>query len=442
MNFASIPYARCLLASVLSLGAAAASAQPAAAPAAGASAAVAASAAAGGAEPYGAALEGYAYPHPVHLLPLDWDGLALRMAYMDVPPAGAASGETVLLMHGRNFPSSYWEGTIATLAGAGFRVVVPDQIHFGKSSKPDDRPASFDVMAAHTAALLDHLKLPAVHVVAHSMGGMAAMRFTRTFPARVKRLVLEAPVGLEDYRRYVPPVPRERLLAQEMALTPEGYLDQLMNTYRPQLPRERMRAYADVRARMMGSAEYPRWVRSYVSSYYAMWGQPVVHEMPLIAQPTLIVVGSRDRTATGRAFAPPELREKMGDFPVLAREAAARMPSARAEVFEGYGHMLHLEAPERFHRLVVEFLGEEGSIPAPESWTSATSMRAERGRRSSSTGSASSSRPGRSKSPSSRASGRRSGSPSGSPARRGHRCTCCRYSRFREGSSSARAEAA
>ncbi len=283
MNFASIPNARCLLAAALWLGAAAASAQPAAAPAAGASAAVAASAAAGGAEPYGIALEGLAYPHPVHLLPLDWDGLALRMAYMDVPPAGASNGETVLLMHGRNFPSSYWEGTIAALSGAGFRVVVPDQIHFGKSSKPDDRPASFDVMAAHTAALLDHLKLPAVHVVAHSMGGMAAMRFTRTFPARVKRLVLEAPVGLEDYRRYVPPVPRERLLAQEMALTPEGYLDQLMNTYRPQLPRERMRAYADVRARTMGSAEYPRWVRSYVSSYYAMWGQPVVHEMPLIA---------------------------------------------------------------------------------------------------------------------------------------------------------------
>ena len=358
MNSAPIPNARRLLAALLLLGAAAAvPAQPAVSPAAGASAALPAAAATDRAEPYGIALEGYPYPHPVQLLPLAWDGLALRMAYMDVAPTGPPNGETVLLMHGRNFPSSYWEGTIAALAAAGYRVVAPDQIHFGKSSKPDDRPVNFDVMAAHTAALLDHLKLPAVHVVAHSMGGMAALRLARNHPERVGRLVLEAPVGLEDYRRYVPPVPRERLVEQEMALAPQAYLDQLMNTYRPQLARERMQPFVDARARMMGSAEYPRWVRSYVSSYYAMWGQPVVHEMHLVRQPTLIVVGSRDRTATGRAYAPAELREKMGDFPVLAREAAARMPSARAEVFQDYGHMLHLEAPERFHRLVVEFLG-------------------------------------------------------------------------------------
>jgi pimeloyl-ACP methyl ester carboxylesterase len=100
-------------------------------------------------------------------------------------------------------------------------------------------------------------------------------------------------------------------------------------------------------------------VRSYVSSYYAMWGQPVVHEFPLIKQPTLIMVGSRDRTATGRNFAPPELRERMGNFPVLAREVAAKMPNARAEVFEGFGHMLHLEAGERFHRTLLAFLGEQ-----------------------------------------------------------------------------------
>ena len=38
-------------------------------------------------EPYGIALEGFAYPYPVHLLPLVNDGEQLSMAYMDVPPA-------------------------------------------------------------------------------------------------------------------------------------------------------------------------------------------------------------------------------------------------------------------------------------------------------------------------------------------------------------------
>lgn len=310
------------------------------------------------AEPYGIALEGYAYPHPVHLLPVSWEGRALRMAYMDVAPAANANGRTALLLHGRNFPGSYWANTIAALSKAGYRVVVPDQIHFGKSSKPDDLPANFDIMAAHTAALLDHLKIAQVDVIAHSMGGMVGSRFTRSYPDRVRKLVLSAPVGLEDYRQYVPLVPRERLIEQEMALTPEGYYNQLFNTYQPQLTREQFQPFIEVRARMMRSAEYPRWVRSYVASYYAMWGQPVVHEFPLIRQPTLIMVGSRDRTATGRNFAPPELRDRMGNFPKLAREVAARMPNARADVFENYGHMLHMEAPERFHATLLSFLDQ------------------------------------------------------------------------------------
>ena len=62
----------------------------------------------------------------------------------------------------------------------------------------------------------------------------------------------------------------------------------------------------DVRERMKGSAEWPRWVRSYVSSYLAIWSQPVVHELHLLATPTLFMVGTRDRTAPGRAFAAPE----------------------------------------------------------------------------------------------------------------------------------------
>src|SRR3954466_12195515 len=182
-------------------------------------------------EPLGIALEGYPYPFLVRFLPLTVERHAVRLAYMDVPPTAAANGRTVLLLHGRNFPASYWEPTIKALIGAGYRVIAPDQINFGKSSKLDDVPVSFDVMAEHTAALLDHLGLAQADVVAHSMGNMAAVRFTRTFPQRVRKLVMYAPVGLEDYRFTVPPVPKERLIEQEDALTGEAYLRQLIATY-------------------------------------------------------------------------------------------------------------------------------------------------------------------------------------------------------------------
>jgi pimeloyl-ACP methyl ester carboxylesterase len=309
-------------------------------------------------EPLGIALEGYPYPFPVRFFPLTVEHHAVRLAYMDVPPAAAANGRAVLLMHGRNFPASYWEQTIKALAGAGYRVIAPDQINFGKSSKLDDVPVSFDAMAEHTAALLDYLGIKDADVVAHSMGNMAAVRLTRTYPQRVRKLVMYAPVGLEDYRFYVPPVSKEQLIEQEDKLTGDAYLRQLVTTYGLTLPPERVQPFVDIRERMKSSAEWPRWVRSFVASYYAMWGQPVVHELPLVDKPVLFMVGTRDRTAPGRAYAKPEDRDRMGLVADRAKELAPRMRNARVETFEDVGHLLHLEATERFHIVLLRFLAE------------------------------------------------------------------------------------
>src|SRR5215475_1988138 len=100
-------------------------------------------------EPYGIDLEGFAYPYPVNLFGVVNDGEELRMAYMDVGTSGQPNGRTVVLLHGRNFPSSYWAPVIKTLADAGFRVVVPDQIGFGKSSKQSGE-LHFDTLARNT----------------------------------------------------------------------------------------------------------------------------------------------------------------------------------------------------------------------------------------------------------------------------------------------------
>ena len=96
-------------------------------------------------EPYGIGLEGFAYPYPVNMLPLVNDGEQVRMAYMDVAPM-RPNGRVVVLLHGRNFPSSYWAPVIKTLNDAGYRVLVPDQIGFGKSSKPS-ADLHFDTLA-------------------------------------------------------------------------------------------------------------------------------------------------------------------------------------------------------------------------------------------------------------------------------------------------------
>ena len=307
-------------------------------------------------EPYGIDLEGFPYPYPVNLLPLVNDSEPLRMAYMDVAPA-QANGRVVVLLHGRNFPSSYWAPVIKTLTDAGYRVVVPDQIGFGKSSKPSNE-LHFDTLARNTIALLDALQIPKADIVAHSMGGMLAVRIARAYPDRVGHLVLTAPIGLEDYRLYVPPVPTEKIMENEDKLTADGYRKQLETNYALKLSPEEVTPFIDSRFNIKGSAEYPRWLRAFVASYQMIYREPVVHEIPLLSQPTLFVMGADDHNAPGRPNAPEALRAKMGHNAELAQSLAALMPNAHAEVIANTGHLVFLEAREKYDALVLGFLAK------------------------------------------------------------------------------------
>jgi pimeloyl-ACP methyl ester carboxylesterase len=284
-------------------------------------------------------------------------GERLNMAYMDVPPAGQANGRTALLLHGRNFPSSYWRASIEALTANGYRVLVPDQIGFGKSSKPLT-DLHFDLLARNTVGLLDALNIGKVDIVAHSMGGMLATRFTRTYPERVEKLALAAPIGLEDYRLYVPPVPNEKLIEQEMKVTPDGYRRWLMTAYELTLPPEALDPYVEARTRVSGAADYPRWLTAYVNSYQMIWREPVADEIPFLNLPVLFVMGENDHVAPGRDFAPEALRGKMGHNVELAKALAAKMPQARVEIFDGIGHLIPLEAPKRFNETILRFLNE------------------------------------------------------------------------------------
>jgi len=309
-------------------------------------------------EAVGIALENWPYPYRVSFLELTVQGQPLRQAYMDVAPTGTPNGRTALLFHGRNFPSSYWKDVIAGLAADGYRVVATDQIGFGKSSKPD-LPANLDQFARNNLALLDSLKLDKVDLIAHSMGGMVAVRFVRTYPERVRRLVLEAPIGLEDYRFTVPPVTDQFLYEREFTLTAEAYRKFLKVGYSLDLPDSAVDDFVTLRERLKLSGEYPRWVTSFISSYQMIHDQPVVHEYPLVATPTLFVMGVNDHNAPGRPYTTPELGKKMGFNTDNAKAIAKTMPDARVVAFEGVGHIPHMERPKPFLDEVERFLDEK-----------------------------------------------------------------------------------
>ncbi len=305
--------------------------------------------------PLGIALDEYSYPYPVKFLLLEIQGQAVRMAFMDVPPTGPDNGKAVVLLHGKNFYGSYWDHTIKALVGAGYRVIVPDQIGFGKSAKPEIS-YSFDLLAANTAQLLDQLGIKQAVIVGHSMGGMLAVRFARNYPDRTTRLVLEDPIGLEDYRFFVPPQTTEELVKIELAMTTEKYrafVQRYFVNWKPEYE-----PFVETRGRMMLSGEYPRYAKAAALTYQMIYQQPVRHEFRLLKPATLLVVGLADRTTVGRGRVPEEILKDKGQYAQLGKAAAKDIPQCRLVEIPNCGHIPHLEASEQFHRALLEFLNQ------------------------------------------------------------------------------------
>jgi pimeloyl-ACP methyl ester carboxylesterase len=301
----------------------------------------------------GIAMEGYPYPYRVEFHAITYRGQDLRMGYMDVAPAGPTNGRAVTLLHGANFFGAYWARTIETLSAAGFRVIVPDQIGFGKSSKPD-LPYSFHWLAANTKALLETLGVQRTVVVGHSMGGMLASRFALMYPEATEKLVLVNPLGLEDYRQTAPWVSADAVYKSALAQTEEK-IRAYHKTYYVAW-KDEYDEYVSVHYRWTLSGEYPRmaWARAQIVQMILL--QPVVHEFPRVQTPTLLVIGQEDRTSPGRSRVPEEVRQTIGQLPELGRAAAEAIPNAALVEFEGVGHNPHLEVPEQFQDALLSFL--------------------------------------------------------------------------------------
>jgi pimeloyl-ACP methyl ester carboxylesterase len=275
------------------------------------------------------------------------------MAFMDVEPAVAPNGKTVVLMHGRNFYSAYWKDTIHLLSARGYRVIAPDQIGFGKSSKPDV-PHSLHVHAYNTRQLLDYLGIKRAIFVAHSLGGMMAARFALMYPDEVERLVLEDPIGLEDYRLKVPFATRDELAAEARKQTRaaiDTFMQGFFASWKPEY-----QSYADVQYRWMLGPESELVARTAAQTYTMAYEQPVLYELPSIKTPTLLLVGEKDRAAIGRARVSPEVRATLGLYPDLAKKAAQSMPDCKLVLIPDVGHVPHLEAPDAFHNELLRFI--------------------------------------------------------------------------------------
>jgi haloalkane dehalogenase len=129
------------------------------------------------------------YPFaPNYLSVADTEGGTLRIHYLD---EGPADGDVVLLMHGQPAWSYLYRHMIPPLVDAGFRVIAPDLVGFGRSDKPA-RVEDY-TYARHVAWMsdwLEQLDLTDITVFFQDWGSLIGLRLVAAFPQRFARVVL------------------------------------------------------------------------------------------------------------------------------------------------------------------------------------------------------------------------------------------------------------
>lgn len=254
----------------------------------------------------------------------------------------------MLLLHGITSSSRTWKAITPRLA-RDYTVIVPDLLGHGRSAKPQG-DYSMGGYASGIRDLMIALGIPKATVVGHSLGGGIAMQFAYQFPQRVSRLAL---VGTGGLGRDVSAVLRAAALPGAEFVLPVLFMPAVRDAIfglRRRFGWTGIRANADVEGVAEGfasltEADARRAFLNTVRSIIDVGGQKVSAEdrLYLTAEiPSLIVWGDRDR------IVPVE----------HARSAHELMPGSRLEIFEGAGHFPFNDEPERFARILREFIVE------------------------------------------------------------------------------------
>lgn len=269
-------------------------------------------------------------------------GQKLRMAYIYKKPI-VPNGKTILLLHGKNFSSDYWIPTMNHLVEKGYAVLAPDQVGFGWSSQPQSYQFSFQQLAANTRFILDSLKISSVIAVGHSMGGMLATRFALLYPSLCSKLILENPIGLEDWKLHVPYASIDQENAREQVKTRDTLKAYMLKNYFHNNWKAEYDPLLAESARHLKSKNFPAYAKNMALTTDMIYTQPVCYEFKDLKMPVALIVGKLDRTAIGKDRVPEEIARQLGNYPALAKKTAALIKHCQLLELEGIGHVPHVE---------------------------------------------------------------------------------------------------
>jgi pimeloyl-ACP methyl ester carboxylesterase len=240
----------------------------------------------------------------------------------------AGNGTPIILLHGIGSNSRSWRRQMRVF-GEMAKAVAWDAPGFGKSEDPDHVRPSMRFYADALRDLLDTLGLHSAVLLGHSLGGVIAQEFYRSYPERVAALILADTSqggGAES------PEIRDRKLANRLhlirSMTPAQMARQrapsLLSKHAPDvLVEETVSIMSEVRA------------PGYEFAARALADADLRGALDRIHVPLLIVWGAED-----------EITPQWNDWP----------EAARVEIIPAAGHLCYAEQPDRFNEVVLEFL--------------------------------------------------------------------------------------
>jgi len=249
---------------------------------------------------------------------------------MKISWESTGTGAPLLLIQGLGYARWGWDPVVPALA-EHFRVVTFDNRGIGESDKPSG-PYSARDMAADAAQVLDEAGVEHAHVLGASLGGMIAQELAVAAPDRVERLVLccTTPGGADAVAM---PEVTVRLLQEAATLAPEVALRRFVANALGDEPRAGL--VDELYRRRLASPPDPAGWQAQAAA-----GTTFPGVEGTIAAPTLVLHGTADNVVDYRN----------GELLV------ERIPDARLELFPAAGHLFFWEQPDRFVRIVTEFL--------------------------------------------------------------------------------------
>jgi pimeloyl-ACP methyl ester carboxylesterase len=244
-------------------------------------------------------------------------------------------GNPVMLVAGIASDSASWSPLVPLLEKR-YKLLLIDNRGCGRTRAADGE-IGIDDMVTDCVGLLEHLNIPIVDVVGHSMGGMIAQRMATRFPHRVRKLVtMSAGNVVED---------KQKALLKDMAelyvqIAPQLWFRLLYQwLFSPAFFMEAEAAQASAEA--SASYQYRQSPMNFARQVAAVLRMTPI-EVAAIRCPVLAIAAGMDQLIA----------------PYEVAAAHTGIPDARMVTIEGVAHSAHWEAPDLVAETIIEFLGQ------------------------------------------------------------------------------------